>query len=54
MIAAVACFGAAVISRLGGPRLYLLFTFSQYLDLTTIFLLGAILITLREIASRKG
>ena len=52
MGAAVVCFGAAIISRLGEPRLYLFFNISQYFTLTTIFVLSAILTTLREYLSR--
>ena len=47
-VAAVGCFGAAVITRIGAPSFYFLFSLNQYLDLTGLFLLGAILTTLRE------
>lgn len=52
MAAAVVCFGAAIITRLGEPRLYLFFSISQFFTLTMIFVLGAILTTLREYLSK--
>jgi len=48
MVAAVGCFAAAVITRIGAPGFFFLFSLNQYLDLTTLFVLGAILTTLRE------
>ena len=54
MGAAVLCFGAAIISRIGEPRFYLFFSISQYFMLTEIFVLAAILTTLRERLSSKA
>jgi hypothetical protein len=51
---AALCFCGVVLARVGSPRLRLLFTFSQFVDLTLIFLLAAILATLWEILSRLG
>ena len=52
VVAAVGCFGGAVITRIGAPGFFFLFSLNQYLDLTTVFVLGAILTTLREGLSR--
>jgi len=54
MAAAVVCFAGAVIARVGVPRVRLFLSMSQYLDLATLFVLSAILTTLREMLGRGG
>ena len=54
MAAAVTCFAGAMSARVGVPGVRLFFSLGQYLDLATLFVLGAILTTLREMLGRAG